>query len=142
MDDGVCPTSLHGVELQVSLEVASIEPGDGQAVAEPCLQPQTRTFSVPRKVLMCIFWSLQVQMCHFSHQRGSVFVREGWSGSCGVQVAEEALNLPQGDAAASVAHLVKKVQHKAGVQLTGSRINMTGSVVNQARRITKVVYFN
>lgn len=37
-----------------------------------------------------------------------MFVREGWSGSCGVQVAEEALYLPQGDAAASVAHLEKE----------------------------------
>lgn len=37
VDDGIGPASLHGVELQVSLEVASVEPGDGQPVAEPCL---------------------------------------------------------------------------------------------------------
>lgn len=58
VDDGVCPTSLHGVELQVSLEVASVEPGDGQPVAEPCLQPQTRTLSVLRKILVVYFSAL------------------------------------------------------------------------------------
>lgn len=62
------------------------------------------------------FGLLQVQSCHFSHQRGPVFVREGRSGSCGVQVAEEALDLPQGDAAAPVAHLEKEVEDKARVQ--------------------------
>lgn len=49
-----------------------------------------------------------------------MFVREGRSGGGGVQVAEEALDLPQGDAAASVAHLEMKVQRKARVQWTGS----------------------
>lgn len=46
-----------------------------------------------------------------------MFVREGRSGSCGVQVAEEALDLPQGDAAAPVAHLEEEeVEDKARVQ--------------------------
>lgn len=53
----------------------------------------------------------------FSHQRGPVFVREGRSGSRGVQVAEEAVDLPQGDAAAPVAHLEEEeVEDKARVQ--------------------------
>lgn len=50
VDDGVRPTSFHGVELQVSLEVASVEPGDGKSVAEPGLQPQTSPISLLRKV--------------------------------------------------------------------------------------------
>lgn len=121
VDDGVRPTSLHGVELQVSLEVASVESGDGKPVAEPCLQPQnTHVLASVTRGLAVLFSVFQVQMCHCSYQRGSVFVREGGSGSCGVQVAEEALDLPQGDAAASVAHLETEGQHEARVQSTTS----------------------
>lgn len=112
MDDGVRPTSLHGVELQVSLEVAGVEPGDGQPVAEPCLQPQTPTLASFTRSRWLVSGYCKSKLCHFSHQRGSVFVREGRSGRRGVQVAEEALDLPQGNAAASVAHLEEKVQHK------------------------------
>lgn len=38
VDDGVCAVALHGVELQVSLEVLGIQPGDGKAVAEASLR--------------------------------------------------------------------------------------------------------
>lgn len=38
VDDGVRAAALHGVELQVALEVAGVEARDGQPVAEPCLQ--------------------------------------------------------------------------------------------------------
>lgn len=37
VDDGISPTALHGVELQVSLEIASIETRDGQTIAKPSL---------------------------------------------------------------------------------------------------------
>lgn len=38
VDDGVCAVALHGVELQVPLEVLSIEAGDGKTIAKTSLQ--------------------------------------------------------------------------------------------------------
>lgn len=42
VDDSVCAVALHGVELQVPLEVLGVEPRDGQTVAESSLCRQTR----------------------------------------------------------------------------------------------------
>lgn len=38
VDDGVCAVALHGVELQVPLEVLGVETRDGQTVAEASLR--------------------------------------------------------------------------------------------------------
>jgi hypothetical protein len=38
VEDSVSAITLHRVELQVSLEVLSVEPGDGQAVAKASLE--------------------------------------------------------------------------------------------------------
>lgn len=38
VDDSVCAVALHGVELQVPLEVLSIEAGDGKTIAKTSLQ--------------------------------------------------------------------------------------------------------
>lgn len=38
VDDGVGAVALHGVELQVALEVLGVEAGDGEAVAKASLR--------------------------------------------------------------------------------------------------------
>lgn len=38
IDDSICAHSLHGVELQVALEVSSIEPGNRQTVTKTSLE--------------------------------------------------------------------------------------------------------
>lgn len=37
VDDCVCADAFHGVELQISLKISSIESGDGQAVTKSSL---------------------------------------------------------------------------------------------------------
>ncbi len=41
VDDSVCAVSLHGIELQVPLEVLGVEARDGQTVAEASLHRHT-----------------------------------------------------------------------------------------------------
>ena len=37
VNDGISAHPLHGVQLQIALEVPGVEPGDGQTVAESSL---------------------------------------------------------------------------------------------------------
>lgn len=41
VDDGVGPVTLQGVELQVALEVAGVQPRDGQTVAVTSLDTES-----------------------------------------------------------------------------------------------------
>lgn len=75
VDDSRGAVALHGVELQVTLEVLGVEPGDGQSIAEPSQG--------------CVAGVVDVD----------------GAGGRGVHVAEQTLDLPQRDAASPVGHL-------------------------------------
>lgn len=45
VDDSVRADTFHGVELQVPLEVAGVEPGNGQTVAKASLRERQRSKS-------------------------------------------------------------------------------------------------
>lgn len=55
VDDSVCAVALHGVELQIPLEVLGVETGDGQTVAEASLCTATdRGDEGFKKDLFCV----------------------------------------------------------------------------------------
>lgn len=101
--------ALHRVELQVTLEVLGVEPGDGKAVTKASLcgeggREGGRTVGGVRP-----FYphdEANKSICYTSaYQRSPRVLANLWRRSGGVHVAEEVLDPPKGDATTRVTDL-------------------------------------